>query len=97
MCLAEPGRVLSIDGSTARVATIGGPIEVSLALLGPRFDDVRSGDWVVVSAGLVLLVIPDANLPALLDERRARGQVPEPVLQPVGPPRDRGSIETSRS
>ncbi len=97
MCLAEPGRVVSIDGSTARVVTIGGPIDVSLALLGPRLDDVERGDWVVVCAGVVLLVIPDADVSALLDERRFLGEASDARLESIGTSGECVPTETSRS
>jgi hydrogenase expression/formation protein HypC len=62
MCLAVPGRVLSLDdeGATTRSGRVGfGGIErrVSLAFV----PDVRVGDYVLVHAGFALTRVDEAE------------------------------------
>jgi hydrogenase expression/formation protein HypC len=47
MCLAIPGRVLSVDGTTARVDFHGVVREIDVSLV----PDVSEGDYVLVHAG----------------------------------------------
>ncbi len=64
MCLAVPGRIVSIesggdDSATGPLATVdfqGSRVEVSLQLT----PDARQGDWVLVHAGFALQVL-DVN------------------------------------
>lgn len=70
MCFAEPGQVVSTDGPMARVATIAGDVDVSLAVLNARGEDVDVGDWVVAALGLALERIAEDEGRRLLDERR---------------------------
>lgn len=69
MCIALPGKILGIvDGAarTARVDVRGIPRTVRLGLL-----DARPGDWVLVSLGLALERISEADAAEtlrLLDE-----------------------------
>ena len=63
MCLAVPGRILSIDdGDTAlgRTGTVdfqGNRAETSLVLT----PEARAGDWVLVHAGFALQVVDEAD------------------------------------
>lgn len=50
MCLAIPGKVLSIDGSVAKVSVNGVECEAGLALS----EEISEGDFVIVHAGFVL-------------------------------------------
>ena len=65
MCLAVPGRILSIDGSggaigrTALVDFQGSRLEASLAMT----PEAAVGDWILVHAGFALTI---------LDEKEAR-------------------------
>ncbi len=69
MCIALPGRVLEIVDAAARTARVdvrGTPRTISLGLL-----DARPGDWVLVSLGLAVERITEADAAEtlrLLDE-----------------------------
>lgn len=68
MCFCDPGRVFSIDGSMARVATNDGLCDVSLRLIEAAGDRVQIGDWVMLSLGLVVSVVDEADGQAAFDE-----------------------------
>jgi hydrogenase assembly chaperone HypC/HupF len=56
MCLSRPGRVLRRDGTMVEVQT-GGQVRRCSALTRP---EVRTGDWVLTHANLVLTILtPD--------------------------------------
>jgi len=50
MCLAAPGRILAVDGMTARVDFCG----VEQTVLIDLMPDLRAGDYVLVHAGFVI-------------------------------------------
>ena len=50
MCLAVPGRILSLEGATARV-DFGG---VSRTVMTPLLEDPRGGEYVLVHAGFAI-------------------------------------------
>jgi hydrogenase expression/formation protein HypC len=50
MCVATPMRVISIDGSSARVDASGIQAEVSIELV----DELTVGDYVIVHAGYAI-------------------------------------------
>ncbi|MDD1767431.1 MAG: HypC/HybG/HupF family hydrogenase formation chaperone [Methanomassiliicoccales archaeon] len=54
MCLAIPGKVLSIGGKTAEVDFGGITREVNISLV-----DTRPGEWVVVHAGFAIQVMDE--------------------------------------
>jgi hydrogenase expression/formation protein HypC len=57
MCLAIPGRVLSIDGSRKAMVDFGGTRRV----VDVTFVDAKVDDYVIVHAGFALQVLdPDA-------------------------------------
>jgi hydrogenase expression/formation protein HypC len=56
MCLAIPGRILSLDGNDALVDVGGARTTVSVALI----DDPTVGEWVVVHTGYALSRMDDA-------------------------------------
>ncbi len=62
MCLAVPGKVISIAGETARVSMNGVLYDASLAVA----EDVQVGDYVIVHAGFIL---------QKLDEEEAREEL----------------------
>ncbi len=72
MCIALPGKILEIvDGAarTARVDVRGTPRTVGLGLL-----DAQAGDWVLVSLGLAVERISEADAAEtlrLIDELEA--------------------------
>ena len=56
MCLAVPARVLSVDGTRAIIEFRGRPAHADASLVA-----VRPGDYVLVSAGLIVQVMePEA-------------------------------------
>lgn len=50
MCLAVPGRIISLEGTRATVDLSGNTIEVDVSLI----EDPSVGDWVIVHAGFAL-------------------------------------------
>ena len=50
MCVAVPGKVISIDNKTAVLDFLGAQKEVSIQLL----DDVNLGDYLLVHAGCAI-------------------------------------------
>ena len=50
MCVAAPGKILSINGTTATVAYSGNRVPANLGVV-----KAQVGDWVLVHAGLVIL------------------------------------------
>jgi len=85
MCLGEPARVRSIDGTNAAVETLDGVIEVSLVVLAAQHRAVHPGDWVVVSIGLAIDVLDAAEaleLTGRLAELRGWETAPTPEMLP---------------
>ena len=70
MCFAEPGRIVSTDGSMARVATGAGEIDVSLVVLVAQGEHVVVDDWVVAALGLAIERITEQDGRRLADEQR---------------------------
>ncbi len=58
MCLTIPKKILSINGTTARVKS--GAINISLI---PR---AKAGDWVLVNADLAIRKVPAAEAKKIL-------------------------------
>jgi hydrogenase expression/formation protein HypC len=50
LCLAVPGRIISLEGTRATVDLSGNTIEVDVSLI----EDPSVGDWVIVHAGFAL-------------------------------------------
>lgn len=71
MCFSDPGKVCSIDATTARVMTDDGLQDVSLRLMEAAGARVEVGDWVLVSLGLVVSVLDAADAEILFDEMSA--------------------------
>ncbi len=89
MCLAVPGKILSIvpglGESTGRVATVdfqGSRMETSLALVS----DAQIGDWILVHAGFALTVLDEEEAKETWETlRMALGEDVElPGAPPVG-------------
>ncbi len=57
MCLAVPGKILSIEGSSAKVDILGTTKETSLMLLG----GARVGNYVLIHAGFAIEFIDEAR------------------------------------
>lgn len=49
MCVATPGRIITIDGSTAKVDVLGNMISVNVSLV-----DAAVGDYVLTHAGMAI-------------------------------------------
>ena len=71
MCFSEPGRVLSIDGSMARVDTADGVFDASLRVVEVGRRTVAVGDWVLMSLGLVVDVVDEREGRALVEQMRS--------------------------
>jgi hydrogenase expression/formation protein HypC len=63
MCLAIPGRVISIDGMGAKVELGGVERKVSLQLV----PEARQGDYILVHAGIGIQVIDEEEAKATLE------------------------------
>ncbi len=50
MCLSIPGKILSVEGDTAKVSVGGTVVEANLQLL----DNVKAGEYVLVHSGFAL-------------------------------------------
>jgi hydrogenase assembly chaperone HypC/HupF len=70
MCFAQPGRVISIDGSIVEVLTDRGNAHASLVVLEAAGESIEVGDWVLLSLGLVLQRVSERDGQALFDELR---------------------------
>jgi hydrogenase assembly chaperone HypC/HupF len=68
MCFSDPARVCSTDGTTAHVLTTDGIREVSLRVIEAAGERVEVGDWVLVSLGLVVSVVGEAEAKVLFNE-----------------------------
>jgi hydrogenase expression/formation protein HypC len=72
MCLAIPAKVISVEGSSARVSIEDIEYTASLLLL----DDVKPGDYIMLHAGFAIeKVDPEEaaiTLQLLLDEEKNR-------------------------
>ncbi len=79
MCLAVPGKVLSLAGDdpltrTARVAFAGVVKETNLAFA----PEAKTGDYVLVHAGFAIAVLDEIRAEQTLAALRAIGQVDTP-------------------
>ena len=54
MCVASPGKIIEISGSTARVEYATNITSVNIGIV-----DCKVGDWVLVHAGLIIQVLPE--------------------------------------
>ncbi len=68
MCFFDPARVCSTDGTTARVLTTDGIREVSLRVIEAAGERVEVDDWVLVSLGLVVSVVDEAEAKVMFHE-----------------------------
>ena len=62
MCLSVPGIIISIDGNMARVSVGGAELDVAIAFL----DNPKTGDYVLVHAGVALQVIGEEDAQEML-------------------------------
>lgn len=71
MCVALPGRVVSIEGNTAKVDFRGNTVKVSIGLV-----DAKVGDYVLVHAGCAIEIMKKEgaeDLLSLIDEIEGLG------------------------
>ena len=83
MCLAIPGKILSIDTAAA-------PVMGTVDFAGIRKDvclewlpEARVGDYVIVHVGFALSIVDEEEARATLELLREMGEMPE---ESAGPP-----------
>ena len=54
MCVAAPGKIIEIDGNTAKIDYSSNITKVNKGIV-----DCKVGDWVLVHAGLIIQVLPE--------------------------------------
>ena len=54
MCVAAPGKIIEIDGNTAKIDYSSNITAVNKGIV-----DCKVGDWVLVHAGLIIQVLPE--------------------------------------
>ena len=77
MCMSDPGRVLEMDagGEGAIVELRGRPRSISIALLTLEGTALDVGDWVLVSAGMAVERLEEAEASELMEFiEAARGE-----------------------
>lgn len=62
MCVAYPGKVISIDGNIAEVDFSGNKVRAHTGII-----DVKTGDYVLVHAGLVIQVMKPKEAEDMID------------------------------
>ncbi|MCH5320521.1 MAG: HypC/HybG/HupF family hydrogenase formation chaperone [Eubacterium sp.] len=62
MCVAAPGKVIEINGSTAVIDFGGNKINANKGIV-----DVKIGDYALVHAGLIIQVIPEDEAKNMID------------------------------
>ena len=62
MCVAYPGKVLGIDGRTAEVDFAGNIASVNIGVV-----DVKTGDYVLVHAGMAIEAMDGEKARSLLE------------------------------
>jgi hydrogenase expression/formation protein HypC len=87
MCLAIPGRVLTITGDdpltrTARVDFGGVVKEINLAFT----PEARLGDYVLVHVGFAIALIDEAEANRVFELLAASGEIEAELAASAGPP-----------
>ena len=54
MCVAAPGKIIEIDGNTAKIDYSSNITTVNKGIV-----DCKVGDWVLVHVGLIIQVLPE--------------------------------------
>ena len=62
MCVAAPGRIIEIDGNTAKIDYSSNITTVNKGIV-----DCKVGDWVLVHAGLIIQVLPENEAEYMVD------------------------------
>lgn len=70
MCVAAPGRVIEINGDTAVIDYNGNKVNANKGIV-----DVKTGDWVLVHAGLIIQIISDDEAQNMIDIFKELGEL----------------------
>lgn len=70
MCVAVPGKVIEINGNTARINVMGNVTEADIRLVS-----AKPGDYVLLHAGCVLEVMKKAAAEELLELFQELGEL----------------------
>lgn len=62
MCVAAPGKIIEIDGNTAKINYASNITTVNKGII-----DCKVGDWVLVHAGLIIQVLPENEAEYMVD------------------------------
>lgn len=62
MCVAAPGKIISIEGNTATVEYNTNKIGANIGIV-----NAKVGDWVLVHAGLVIQVLGEDEAQSMLE------------------------------
>lgn len=62
MCVAAPGKITAIDGTTATVEYNTNKISANIGIV-----NAKVGDWVLVHAGLVIQVLGEDEAQSMLE------------------------------
>ncbi len=62
MCVAAPGRIIEIDGNTAKIDYSSNITSANKGIV-----DCKVGDWVLVHAGLIIQVLPENEAQYMVD------------------------------
>lgn len=62
MCVAAPGKIISIEGNTATVEYNTNKISANIGIV-----NAKVGDWVLVHAGLVIQVLCEDEAQSMLE------------------------------
>lgn len=62
MCVAAPGKIIEIDGNTAKIDYSSNITTVNKGIV-----DCKVGDWVLVHAGLIIQVLPKNEAEHMVD------------------------------
>lgn len=70
MCVAAPGRILSINDNIATVEYNTNRIQANLGIV-----EAKIGDWVLVHAGLVIQILSEPEAQSMLELFRALEEI----------------------
>lgn len=62
MCVAAPGRIIEINGNTAKIDYSSNITTVNKGIV-----DCKVGNWVLVHAGLIIQVLPENEAEYMVD------------------------------
>lgn len=62
MCVAAPGKIIEINGNTAKIDYSSNITTVNKGIV-----ECKVGDWVLVHAGLIIQVLPENEAEYMVD------------------------------